>query len=324
MKFRSNNLLVTGGCGFIGSNFINYILRNNDEINIINLDKLTYAGSIDKTLNFKEDKRYKLIVGDINDYKLLKEIFNKYSINGVINFAAETHVDRSIASPEKFITTNINGVYNLLKISYESWFLSPHKPKVEHLDSRFHQISTDEVYGSIEIGSFHEYSQYKPNSPYSASKASADMLVRSFNKTYGLNVSTSVSSNNYGPNQNPEKLIPNIQKKISSNMFIDIYGNGKNVRDWIHVDDHCLAIELIFNKSLSGSKYNVASGVEISNIELAKFLFKTANKPEKINYTEDRFGHDFRYSLSTEKIKNDFNWKSKINFFEYFKKYYEK
>ena len=210
MKFRSKNLLVTGGAGFIGSNFINYFFKKYNSTNIINLDLLTYAGNLDNLNNISNNPSYTFIHGDICDKKLVDDIFLKYKIDGVINFAAETHVDNSIKKPDIFIKTNINGVFNILQIAYKYWMNKPFKIDTGFELARFHQISTDEVYGSIESGSFTENSRYSPNSPYSASKASADMLVRSFNKTYGLNTTISICSNNFGPNQNAEKFIPKI------------------------------------------------------------------------------------------------------------------
>tara|TARA_B100000989_G_scaffold281453_1_gene245698 strand:+ start:1 stop:1002 length:1002 start_codon:yes stop_codon:yes gene_type:complete len=317
MNFRANNLLVTGGAGFIGSNFIEYILDKYQKVNVFNLDLLTYAGNIDNTKPFLRDKRYKFFKGNICDYKLVKSIFNKYNIDGVINFAAESHVDKSIDQPNLFVQTNINGVFNLLKCSYEFWMHSPFVFKENYKNARFHQISTDEIYGSIENGSFSEESKFFPNSPYSASKASADLLVRSFNKTYGLNVSTSVCSNNYGKNQNSEKLIPNIINCMLKNDFVKLYGDGLNVRDWINVLDHCSAVDIIFNKSISGESYNVASGLELTNIQLFDLIYEIFNKQikikKKLKFTRDRFGHDRRYSLDYYKIKHNLGWVPKYD-----------
>lgn len=319
MKFRSKNLLVTGGAGFIGSNFISYFLNKYDHTNIINLDLLTYAGNLDNTSSFKNHPKYKFIKGDICNTKLINEIFNDYKIDGVINFAAETHVDNSIKNPDVFIRTNINGVFNLLNIAYKFWMNKPFKVKDKYSLAKFHQISTDEVYGSIENGSFTEDSRYSPNSPYSASKASADMLIRSFNKTYGLNTTISVCSNNFGSNQNEEKFIPKIIKSYKSGDYIPVYGNGENFRNWIYVNDHCNAIDIIFNDGKNGELYNVGSDFECDNNFLVKKIIEFVNQfgiksKSRIKYVKDRYGHDKRYSLNCSKIKSNLYWKQKYNF----------
>ena len=317
MNFRANNLLVTGGAGFIGSNFIEYILDKYQKINVFNLDLLTYAGNLENTSQFCDNPRYTFIQGNICDYTLLKQLFSENKIDGVINFAAESHVDNSILNPKKFINSNFNGVFNLLSVCFETWMNSPFNPKSEYSKARFHQISTDEVYGSIIKGSFNEESNYNPNSPYSATKASADLLIRSFNKTYGLNTTISLCSNNFGPNQHKEKLIPKVIDLIKNNHTVKLYGDGTNIRDWIYVKDHCTAIDKIFNFSKIGEKYNIGGGFEISNIDLVKYIYSLSRTEEKISFIDDRFGHDFRYSLNSSKIKNDFDWKTKLNLFEY-------
>ena len=317
-EFRCKKLLVTGGAGFIGSNFIHYLINKYKDVNIYNLDLLTYAGDLDNTKSFKSNKKYKFIHGDICDRDLLDEIFKKYDIDGVINFAAETHVDNSIIYPEKFIKTNIDGTFNLLNNCYKYWMKEPFLVKNKFNGARFHQISTDEVYGSIENGSFKEDDLYLPNSPYSSSKAASDLIVRSFEKTYGLNTTISICSNNYGKNQNREKLIPKIIHCLMNDEDIPIYGNGKNVRDWIHVEDHCRAIDLIFNKSENGHKYNIGGCNEYSNNEIVnliiKFFKKYKSTKSKIKYVEDRRGHDFRYSIDSSKIKRNTDWSPKIEF----------
>ena len=317
MNFRANNLLVTGGAGFIGSNFIEYILDKYQKINVFNLDLLTYAGNLENTSQFCDNPRYTFIQGNICDYTLLKQLFSENKIDGVINFAAESHVDNSILNPKKFINSNFNGVFNLLSVCFETWMNSPFNVKSEYSKARFHQISTDEVYGSIMKGSFNEESNYNPNSPYSATKASADLLIRSFNKTYGLNTTISLCSNNFGPNQHKEKLIPKVIDLIKNNHTVKLYGDGTNIRDWIYVKDHCIAIDKIFNFSKIGEKYNIGGGFEISNIDLVKYIYSLSRTEEKISFIDDRYGHDFRYSLNSSKIKNDFDWKTKLNLFEY-------
>ena len=315
MKSRSQNLLVTGGAGFIGSNFINHVLNKFQKIKVYNLDLLTYAGSLSNTKKFSNDKRYKFIHGNICDDILLNNIFKNYNIDGIINFAAESHVDNSIIKPEEFIKTNINGVFNLLNVAYKNWMKSPNVTNNDFKFARFHQVSTDEVYGSIKKGSFSENSPYMPNSPYSATKAAADMLVRSFNKTYGLNTTITISSNNFGKNQHKEKFIPTIISCLINKKSIPVFGDGLNVRDWINVIDHCEAILTVFNNSLSGETYNVGAKNELSNLELIDRLYydlkKTYKVEKKIKFIEDRFGHDRRYSLDVTKIFNELNWKAK-------------
>jgi len=323
-KNRPKNLLITGGAGFIGSNFIDFYLKSNKTVKIYNLDKLTYAGSLENTNEFKENERYKFVQGDICDLRLLEKIFNKYKIDGVINFAAESHVDNSILNPTPFISTNINGVFKLLLVCYKFWMKCPFVSKKGYEDSRFHQISTDEVYGSIEKGNFLETDKYMPNSPYSASKASADMIVRSFNKTYGLNTTISISSNNYGKNQNSEKFIPKVIECIKKNIEIPVYGDGNNIRDWIDVDDNCRAIKLIFECANEGEIFNVGSGNEYSNLNLISIINEIMNGNSdraKVLFVKDRYGHDFRYSLNCDKIKTELNWSPKKNFKNSIKKY---
>ena len=309
MNIRSKNLLITGGAGFIGSNYINYILNKYDNINIYNLDCLTYAGNLNNTYKFNNDKRYHFVEGNICDTQKLESIFTDYKIDGVINFAAESHVDNSIINPKVFIDTNINGVYSLLSVCVKFWMKSPFNVRPFYANARFHQISTDEIYGSIEEGSYNENDKFSPNSPYSSSKASADMLVRSFNKTYGLNTTTTVSSNNFGLNQNKEKFIPKVINHIFFSKSIPVYGDGLNVRDWIHVIDNCRAIDLVFNESNNGKVYNVGAQNELTNLEIIDEIYRifvSINKKfknQKIKFIEDRYGHDRRYSLDISKLK---------------------
>ena len=317
MKFRSKNLLVTGGCGFIGSNFIEFLLDKYKNIKIFNLDLLTYAGNLNNTIGFQKNPNYKFIKGDICDQNLLNKIFDKYNIDGVINFAAESHVDNSIINPETFIKTNVNGVFNILNTVLKFWMKKPFSISEKYKYARFHQISTDEVYGSIDRGSFTENSKYFPNSPYSASKAAADMIVRSFNKTYGINTTISICSNNYGQNQNKEKFIPKVIDCLKNNIKIPLYGDGKNVRDWIYVIDHCAAIEKIYNSSKPGNTYNIGGQNELTNLELIEIIAVCLGHKNlsdiNIEYVKDRYGHDRRYSISINKLKSDFNWKSSKN-----------
>ena len=328
MKFRSKNLLVTGGAGFIGSNFIKYLFEKYPSVNIYNLDKLTYAANLNNTNSYKNYSQYKFIKGNICDKNLLNKIFKNYNIDGVINFAAESHVDNSINNPGLFFETNINGVYCLLQTAFRFWMKSPHEIKKEYVNARFHQISTDEVYGSIEKGSAKENSKYYPNSPYSASKASADMLVRSFHKTYGLNTTISISSNNFGENQHKEKFIPKIINCIKNYKEIPVYGNGKNIRNWIYVLDNCKAIVKIFNEANSNEIFNVGSNKELSNLDLIKTIFDIINInsdfEKKIKFIDDRHGHDFRYSLNSNKLINELNFSYDYDFINSLKNYINK
>ena len=314
MKIRSKNLLVTGGAGFIGSNFIDYFLKINNQTKVINFDALTYAGNPRNIERFESNQNYTFINGNICDAELVNKIFKKYKIDGVINFAAESHVDNSINNPKIFLDTNVNGVFNLINTAFKYWMKKPFLKNKQFELSRFHQISTDEVYGSIEHGSFSENSNLSPNSPYSASKASADLLVRSFVKTFGLDAVITRCSNNFGLNQLKEKFIPKVINNIINDIPIPVYGNGKNVRDWIHVDDHCKAIYIVFNNALSGTIYNIAGQNELTNLEIIKLISENLDKFEKINFVKDRHGHDFRYSVDISKIKNDFKFSPSNNF----------
>jgi len=247
-KPPTTSILVTGGCGFIGSNFIPYFLEKYSPYLIINLDKLTYAGNRDNVKEVEDNPRYKFVQGDICDRSLIENIFCEFDIRGVLHFAAESHVDNSIKCPDVFIKTNLEGTFTLLDVAKNYWMDAPHTYKKEYLGCRFHHISTDEVYGSLnDTGIFREDSPYAPNSPYSASKAGSDFLVRSYYHTYGLNIVISNSSNNYGPKQHPEKFIPTVIRKAISLEKIPIYGTGKNIRDWIYVLDHCKAVDCIFH-----------------------------------------------------------------------------
>ena len=311
MKFRCKKLLVTGGAGFIGSNFISYLLKKYDDIFIYNLDSLTYAGNLSNTNKFKFNNRYKFIHGNICDTNLLDKTFKKYKIDGVINFAAESHVDNSIKNPEIFIETNVMGVYRLLDTCYKNWMCSNFKYNSEFEYSRFHQISTDEVYGSIINGSFKEDDICKPNSPYSASKTAADMIVRSYSKTYGLNSVISRCSNNFGPNQHKEKFIPMIIDSIRNKRPINVYGTGDNIRDWIYVIDHCKAVDTVYNNGKNGSIYNIAANNEMTNLELIDLIYSLMDSKNKksLNFINDRFGHDKRYSVDISKIFEELSWR---------------
>ncbi len=317
---ENENVLVTGGAGFIASNFIPFYLHTHPSARIINLDKLTYAGNLSNLSELESNKRHHFIQGDICDEVLVNEIFKKYKIDAVIHFAAETHVDNSIHSPNSFIKTNIEGTFILLEAARKYWL----DQKNGSNKNRFHHISTDEVYGSLNgEGFFTEESAYAPNSPYSASKASADFLVRSYHRTYGLNTVISNCSNNYGPKQHDEKLIPTIIRKALNNEPIPIYGKGTNIRDWLFVVDHCHAINLIFQKGKAGETYVVGADNEHTNLYLASevcgLLNEMAPNPkgsykDQITFVKDRPGHDYRYAIDAAKIKKELKWAPKQNF----------
>ncbi len=317
MEYTPKNVLVTGGAGFIGSNFIRYLLNNYDNIKIVNVDKLTYAGNLD-SLKDVEDKfssnRYFFYKRDILDEGFILKILEKFKIDTIVNFAAESHVDRSILSPEPFFQTNTLGTLRLLEVSRKFW--------AGDKNVRFHHISTDEVYGTLgEKGSFSEKSCYKPSSPYSASKAAADHIVFSYFKTFDVPVTITNSSNNYGPYQYPEKLIPLTIINCLLNKRIPIYGRGENIRNWIYVIDNCDGIDFVIRKGKIGESYNIASNDELKNIDLVTKICKIMDniKPAKrfksytelIYFVKDRPGHDFRYSLDFTKIMKSLNWKPK-------------
>lgn len=302
-------ILVTGGAGFIGANFAHYILNKYKDYNVINLDKLTYAANIDNLEDIKDNENYKFIHGDICDKDLIDNLFKSEKFDIVVNFAAESHVDRSISSPELFINTNVLGTQILLDAS------------VKYNVERFHQVSTDEVYGDLPLDRedllFSEDNNLNPSSPYSASKASADLVVKSYYKTFKLPITISRCSNNYGKYQYEEKLIPLMIKNVINNNKLPIYGNGLNVRDWLHVYDHCSAIDLIIHSGKLGEVYNVGGNNEKNNIEIVKLIIKTLNKSEDlISYVEDRLGHDLRYAIDASKIKTELNWSPKYTFEE--------
>ncbi len=312
----NNNILVTGGSGFIGSNFIQYLINHSDYKKIINLDKLTYAGNSDNLINIENDPRYKFVKGDICNRDFINKIFHDYKPITIVHFAAESHVDRSIDGPKDFIDTNIIGTYNLLQ---ESLNIYSKLNKESKSFFKFHHISTDEVFGSLgKSGYFTEDTAYDPSSPYSASKASSDHLVRAWHRTFGLPITISNCSNNYGPYQFPEKLIPLMIINCLSNKQLPVYGKGDNVRDWLYVEDHCKAIDLILKDGAIGETYNIGGNNEIKNIKIVKSICSILDtlEPAKslkqysdlITFVSDRPGHDFRYSIDTTKIKNELNW----------------
>jgi dTDP-glucose 4,6-dehydratase len=323
-----NNILITGGSGFIGCNFIHYLLAETSGFNgrVINLDKLTYAGnnfSLQDIESKYGGKRYFFEHGDICDRQFIGKMFEKHAVDTVVHFAAESHVDRSIAGPDLFITTNVVGTFNLLDIAKRFWKISDNEQKDKFL---FHHISTDEVYGSLgETGFFSETTAYDPRSPYSASKASSDHLVMAYHHTYGLPVTLSNCSNNYGPYQYPEKLIPLMISNMLEGKSLPVYGDGRNIRDWLYVEDHNSAVWTIMNKGKTGEKYNIGGENEWENIKLLNVLIdivsEKADLDEKkvrdtITYVPDRLGHDRRYAIDCSKIKKELNWKKSVSFEE--------
>ncbi|MBI9052561.1 MAG: dTDP-glucose 4,6-dehydratase [Bacteroidales bacterium] len=318
------SILVTGGAGFIGSNFIPYFIEKYSEYMIVNMDKLTYAGDLSNLSEVEGNPRYKFIKGDICNRELVEYIFNEYDVRGVIHFAAESHVDNSIEGPEVFIQTNINGTFTLLDVARKQWMESPFTYKKEYEGCRFHHISTDEVYGTLgETGLFEEITPYAPNSPYSAAKASSDFLVRAYYHTYGMNVTTSNCSNNYGSKQHNEKLIPVIIRKAINGENIPIYGDGKNIRDWLYVLDHCTGIDLVYHKGISGETYNIGGRNEKTNMDIVSHICEYLDKKqpkaqgsfkEQIIFVEDRAGHDRRYAIDATKIEKELGWKADENF----------
>lgn len=303
-------ILVTGGCGFIGSNFIRYLI-NKDHF-ICNLDKLTYAGNLENLKDVSGRKNYKFIKGDISNPETVKRIISGHKIDSIVNFAAESHVDRSILGPEIFTRTNVLGTQVLLDVSKEIWSKKGYK------GNKFIQVSTDEVYGSLgKTGKFREDTPLSPNSPYSASKAAADLLVNAYHHTYGYPAVISRCSNNYGPYQFPEKMIPLMVINALSGRKLPVYGDGMNVRDWLHVEDHCSAIETILRKGKNGEVYNIGGNNEWPNIRVVKLILKELGKPASmISHVTDRLGHDRRYAMDAGKITRELGWKPKHRFEE--------
>ena len=316
-------VLITGGAGFIGSSFIPYFLENNKELDVVNLDLLTYAGDLSNLEEVINYSNYTFVEGDICDRSLIEKLFEKYHFTGVIHFAAESHVDNSIKNPDNFIKTNVFGTFTILDVAKNQWMDDFNNYKNEFQNARFHHISTDEVYGSLgEEGLFTEKTAYAPNSPYSASKASSDFMVRSYFHTYGLNVVTTNCSNNYGPKQHDEKLIPTIIRKAISGENIPIYGDGKNIRDWLYVIDHCKGIELAYKKGKAGETYNIGGNNEYNNLYIANKICETLDEiipknesfKKQITFVKDRLGHDFRYAIDASKIEKELGWKADENF----------
>ncbi|WP_298946019.1 dTDP-glucose 4,6-dehydratase [uncultured Polaribacter sp.] len=316
-------ILITGGAGFIGSNFITYFIENNKEIHVVNLDLLTYAGNLEHLKELDNHPRYTFFEGDICKRDLVENLFKEYHFSGVIHFAAESHVDNSIKNPDAFVKTNVFGTFTLLDVAKNYWMNAPFEYKEGYENARFHHISTDEVYGTLGAkGLFTETTPYAPNSPYSASKASSDFLIRSYFHTYGMHVVTTNCSNNYGPKQHDEKLIPTIIRKAISGENIPIYGDGKNIRDWLYVQDHCTGIELVYKNGKFGETYNIGGKNERNNLYIANKICEILDEiyPKKnsyknqISFVKDRPGHDFRYAIDASKVENELGWKASENF----------
>ena len=321
----SDTILITGGAGFIGSNFVPYFLETHPELTVVNLDAMTYAADERNLAEVQGNQRYIFVKGDIADKELVNALFDKYDFKGVIHFAAESHVDNSIKGPEIFVKTNVLGTFTLLDAARRHWMDAPNAVKAGYENCRFHHISTDEVYGTLgATGFFTETTPYAPNSPYSASKASSDLLVRAYHHTYGMNVTTSNCSNNYGPKQHPEKLIPHIIQSALAEQPLPIYGDGKNIRDWLYVLDHCKAINLVWTKGRSGETYNIGGRNERDNITIVTTICRILDREsprangrkyeELITFVKDRAGHDRRYAIDATKLETELGWKADENF----------
>lgn len=300
-------ILVTGGCGFIGSNFIRHLIRN--EIEVVNLDKLTYAGNPENLRDISGTPLYTFVKGNICNYHLVSELFDTFNFDAVVHFAAESHVDKSIDDPFVFSKTNYMGTHTLLEGARSKW--------KDYSSKTFIHVSTDEVYGSLSKGFFVEETPYAPNSPYSASKASSDMIARAYYKTYGLPVVITNCSNNYGPFQYPEKLIPLMITNALENKELPVYGKGENIRDWIYVEDHCKGIEQVLKKGIPGEKYNFGGDAPVTNIFVVEQILEILGKPDDmITFVKDRPGHDLRYAIDSSKAKRSLKWSPETKFIE--------
>ena len=320
-RYQPRNILVTGGAGFIGSNYLRYMLANDKNIQIVNLDKLTYAGSLENLSGLPDESRHHFIKGDICDQALVKQLLQQYSIDTIVHFAAESHVDRSLTGPAEFITSNIIGTFTLLEAAREFWLQAK---GFDESQCRFHHISTDEVYGTLAAADkpFTEATAYVPNSPYSASKAGSDHLVRAWHHSYGLPVTTNNCSNNYGPYQNAEKFIPTVIAACQNQSRIPVYGDGSNIRDWLYVEDHCSGIDAVVRGGKIGETYNIGGNNEWANIAICRVICKLMDKrnvitaPHKqlIEFVADRPGHDWRYAVDSTKITNELGWQPRETF----------
>ncbi len=321
MSFSPKNVLVTGGAGFIGSNYIRYLLTSDETVNIVNVDNLSFAGSLKNLENLPAPERHRFVEGDICDSALMLSLLKEHDINNIVHFAAESHVDRSITGPAAFIQSNLIGTFTVLEAARQVWL---NEKGWGETQCRFHHISTDEVYGTLSADepAFTETTPYAPNSPYSASKAGSDHLVRSYLHTYGLPVTTSNCSNNYGAYQHGEKFIPTVIRACLNHDSIPVYGDGTNIRDWLYVDDHCTAIDKVVRQGKIGETYNVGGNNEWANNDIAKIICTLLDakspwdKPYEslITFVTDRPGHDWRYAINGEKLKNELTWSPSLQF----------
>jgi dTDP-glucose 4,6-dehydratase len=323
MNHRPKNILVTGGAGFIGCNFVRYVLRNDRDVEIINLDALTYAGSVGNLKDLPNPSRHKFVQGDICDRALVDRLLREHRIDTVVHFAAESHVDRSITGPGAFVQTNVVGTYTLLEACRQYW---QQEMQWNESQCRFHHISTDEVYGTLERDdpAFTETTPYAPNSPYSASKAASDHLVRAYFHTYQMPVVTTNCSNNFGPYQHGEKFIPTVIRSCKEQKAIPVYGDGSNIRDWLYVDDHCAGIWAVLNGGRLGETYNIGGGNEQQNIDIVRLICKLMDQirpagaphAKLISFVTDRPGHDWRYAIDASKLTRELGWKRAERFEE--------
>lgn len=321
MEFKPKNILVTGSAGFIGCNFVRFMLAKYSDIKIVSLDKLTYAGDKNNLNDLPNPSQHIFIHGDICDRALVENLFCEHKIDTVVHFAAESHVDNSITGPAVFVETNVLGTFCLLEAAKKYWL---DEMKLGPNQCRFHHISTDEVYGQLkkQDPAFTEATPYDPSSPYSASKASSDHFVRAYNHTYGLSVTISNCSNNYGPYQHNEKLIPTVIRACVEQKAIPVYGDGSNIRDWLYVEDHCRAIDVILSKGSSGETYNIGGNCEKDNLSLVKMICEIMDEKRPINgkheqlitFVKDRLGHDWRYAIDNSKLANQLNWQPEVEF----------
>jgi len=321
-EFVPKTMLITGGAGFIGCNFVRYMLETDADVRIVNLDKLTYAGSMGNFKGLPDESRHAFVEGDICDRELVNWLLREHEVDTVVHFAAESHVDNSISGPEIFVKTNVMGTFTLLEAARQYWL---EEKAWDQTQCRFHHISTDEVYGTLEADepAFTEEAPYTPNSPYSASKAGSDHLVRAYHHTYGLPVTTTTCSNNYGPCQHGEKFIPTVIRNCCEQKSIPVYGDGSNIRDWLYVEDHCSGIDRVIRKGRNGEVYNIGGGNEWANTDIAQLICRLMDElhpspltlySSLISFVTDRPGHDWRYAIDAKRMRDELNWQPSETF----------